>query len=398
VPRTTPSRRRRPRRTPAWWLFWGSAATILYTYAGYPLSVLVRGTLRPREVLTDDATPAVSLVIAAYNEVEVITSNLESAFGLDYPADRLQIIVASDGSDDGTNELLRAWDDPRLVVLELPRGGKNAALNAAVPHATGEIIAFTDADTVIEPGGLRALVAPFADPSVGAVSGDYRYPQDIEDAAGERAYWSFDRRMKRLQSLAGTMISATGAFYAIRRELFRPVPPGVSDDFFISVGAVEGGQRIVFAPDAVVTGPVTVSDDAEFQRKVRVIARGLLGVREVLGLLDPVRHGFYALQLGSQKVVRRLVGVPLLVAALTAPRLVRRGPLYQLAVAAQAGLHGLALAGFLLRRSSRGRARPLALPFYLDMVNVAGIVAAWQVLTGGGGDTWTTERAADDVA
>lgn len=386
------------RRAPARWLFWGSLATLAYTYAGYPLSVAVRGTLRPRAVRTADETPSVSLVIAAHNEADVIERNLTSAFALDYPPDRLQVVVASDGSDDGTNEVLRAWDDPRLVVLELPRGGKNAALNAAVPRATGEVVAFTDADTVLDRGALRALVAPFADPTVGAVSGDYRYPEDIDEAVGERAYWSFDRRMKGLQSRAGTMISATGALYAIRRELFREVPAGVSDDFFISVGAVEAGRRIVFAPDAVVSGPVTVSDGAEFERKVRVITRGLLGVRAARGLLDPRRHGFYALQLGSQKVVRRLVGVPLLIAAVTAARLASRGRLYRLAAAGQIVLHGLALAGLLLRGRPAGRAKPLALPFYLDMVNAAGILAAWRVVTGATGDTWTTERAPEPDA
>jgi GT2 family glycosyltransferase len=388
----------------AQWAVWGSVAAVVYAYVGYPVSVLLRSLCAPRSrehAAEDpvDATgpPPVTLVVAAYNEADMIREHLDSVLAMDYPRERLNVIVASDGSDDGTDEIVEAYArrEPSITFVPLPRGGKNAALNAAVPLAGTDLLAFADADTVVSPAALTKLVAPFADPSVGAVSGDYRYQDEIDGATGERAYWNFDRVLKGLQSRGGTMISATGALYAIRREHFRPVPAGVSDDFFVSTQAVLAGQRIVFAPEAIVSGPVTVSDDAEFERKIRVIVRGLRGVWAVRPLLNPLTHGLYTVQLASQKLVRRLLGVPLLVMALTAPFLVRRGRIYVLAVAAQVLVHGLAALGFLFRGRPLGHRRILSFPLYLDMVNAAGIVAAARALRPDHGDVWATERHPD---
>ena len=385
------------RRTWSWWVFWASIAATVYAYVGYPVLLLLRGIFFPRKFQRGEITPSVSLVIAAYNEADFITRNLDSVLALDYPADKLEILVASDGSDDGTNELVKAYNHPQLRLLELPRQGKNRTLNTAIGFAKGEIIAFTDADSIVRPDSLRRLIAPFADPSVGGVSGDYRYPKDIEEGVGERTYWSFDRWLKRIQSQAGNMISGSGQLYAIRREHFRPIPDGASDDFFVSVQPISNGQRLVFEPDAVVSGPVTVSDDAEFSRKIRVLIRGFNGVWEVRHMLNPLRYKFYALQLFSHKILRRLVGIPMIVAALSAPLLWRRGWLYKLATLGQFGLHGLAVIGYLLRGSNLGRKKFFSMPFFLDMVNVAGIIAFVRLLRGKRQDVWTTQRSTEET-
>ena len=288
----------------------------------------------------------------------------------DYPADRLEVIFASDGSDDGTDARVgeiwgRSSDGPRRTLLSLPRLGKNAALNAAAAAASGEILVFSDADSHLAPDAIRRLVAPLTDPSIGAAGGDFRYAG--RGGEGERAYWSFDRFWKRLSSRAGSMTSATGQIYAIRAALFEPAPDGVTDDFFVSTGAIAAGKRLWFAEDAVATGRVASSSRAEFRRKVRVMARGLASVWARRALLDPRRHGFYALQLFTHKVLRRALGVPVAVAFVCAIALAPVDPLYAGAAAIQALVHGAALAGWGLRashprRSARARAAALCRP------------------------------------
>lgn len=382
------------RSTPALWVFWGSIGFILYTYIGFPLLVALRGLLRPRPVQAAAHTPMVSLIIAAYNEADVIIRKLENAHALDYPHEQLEIIVASDGSNDGTAELVANYDSPLVRLVTLPRQGKNRTLNTVVPQARGEILVFSDADSMLEPVALHNLIAPFADPEVGGVAGDFHYTADLEEGAGEQAYWSLDRVLKQLESQGGNVTSATGQLYAVRRELFATLPSSVTDDFYTSTQAPAAHQRLVFEPKAMAYGAIAASSDAEFRRKVRVMTRGLRGVWLMRRLLNPFEHGFYAVQLMSHKVFRRLVGIPLLAMLLSAPLLWRRGWFYQLATLGQLGLHGAAGLGYLLRNNRLGKHKLLSLPFFFDMVNIAALIAAGNLLRGRRFDVWDAQRAA----
>jgi cellulose synthase/poly-beta-1,6-N-acetylglucosamine synthase-like glycosyltransferase len=385
------------RRTPSWWLFWGGVGTILYTYIGFPLLLLVRGLLFPRKVKYGQNLPSVSLIIAAYNEADYIIKKLDNAHAVDYPQDKLEIIVASDGSNDGTNELVQNYNSPQVRLLALPRQGKNRTLNTAVAQASNEILVFTDADSMLKPDALRHLVAPLADPTVGGVAGDYHYETTSEEGGGERTYWSVDRILKEMESRAGNVISATGQLYAIRREIFQKVPSGVTDDFYTSVRVVGAHKRLVFEPKAIVTGPVAASDDAEFHRKVRILTRGFNSVWESRHLLNPFEYKFYAVQLFSHKVLRRLMALPLLVTALSAPFLWGRGWIYKLATLAQWGVHGLALLGYLFRGTTLGRKKPLSVPFFFDMVNIAAVIALVNLMRGKRQDIWVTQRAPEQT-
>lgn len=384
------------KRTSNWWLFWGAGCLIIYTYIGFPLILALRGLLRPKPFERGQETPLVSLVIVAYNEAPVILKKLDNACSLDYPLDRLEIIVASDGSNDGMNELVAAYGADQVRLLVLPRQGKNRSLNAAVATAQGEILVFSDADSMLAPDALRHLVAPFNDPDVGGVGGDYYYATNTDEGTGERAYWNADRVLKRLQSRAENMTSATGQIYAIRRSLFKPVPMSVTDDFYTSVQVVSAHRRLVFEPRAVARGPVAASSNAEFKRKVRVMTRGLNGVRLSSHLLNPFQYGFFAIQLLSHKVLRRLMAIPLFVLAATAPLLWARGRFYRIATLLQFGLHAAALVGFLARGTRIGKSKIFSLPFFFDMVNIASLVAATNVLRGKRQDVWVTQRAAVD--
>jgi glycosyltransferase involved in cell wall biosynthesis len=383
-------------------VFWSAVGLAGWTYALFPAALWLRARLAPRPWRGADTTPPVSLVICAHNEAASIAARLENALALDYPRARLEVIVASDGSTDETLAIASRFEPRGVRLLRLPRQGKIAALNAAAAVASGEVLVFSDANSHYESGALRALLRPFADPGVGGVAGDQRYLRAGQHAGGtegERAYWSFDRQLKRWQSAAGSVTSATGAIHAVRRELFRAVPPGVTDDFYISASVVAQGRRLVFAEDAVAWEPTAVSSGGEFRRKVRVITRGLRGVCLLRELLDPFRHGFYSLQLLSHKVLRRLAVLPLAAILLATPWLWNAGHFYRVAALAQAAFYATAILGALpLPQSAlrspwlRRAARLFALPAFFCMVNAAAGLAALNVLRGRRIDVWEPQR------
>ena len=377
-------------------LFWSSCALVLYTYVLFPIVVFLRGLIVRRPYRSAEITPRVSMIVAAYNEAASIESKLANVLELDYPRDELEVIIASDGSNDGTNDIVREYASRGIRLLELPRQGKAAALNAAVEAATGEILVFSDANSLYAPDAIRALARPFADPEVGGVAGNQVYLPDGETTlkgGGEQGYWSFDRKLKTSQSAAGNTISATGAIYAIRRSLFQGVPVGVTDDFATSTSVIAQGKRLVFAPDAIAYEPVADSGSAEFRRKVRVITRGLRAVLLRRELLNPFNYGFYALQLFSHKVLRRLVVFPLLVLAIVSPTLWKRGLLYRGAALAQGAFYSAGLLGFLFEKRPLGRLKPLSFPFFFCMVNAASFMAALNILRGRRIDFWEPQRA-----
>jgi cellulose synthase/poly-beta-1,6-N-acetylglucosamine synthase-like glycosyltransferase len=306
------------------------------------------------------------------------------------------VIVASDGSSDGTDDVVRSRGGPGVRLLSLPRLGKIPTLNAAVAEASGEILVFSDANSMYERGAIRALVRPFADSRVGGVAGDQRYAKatsNADEGEGERAYWNIDRMLKQWQSLSGSVTSSTGAIHAIRSSLFRVVPSGVTDDFWISTNVVAQGTRLVFAEDAIAIEPAASSSGLEFSRKVRVMTRGLRGVWLMRELLDPFRHGFYSIQLLSHKVLRRLVFVPLAVLVVTAPLLWADGVTYRLATLGQIALYGAAAVGGVI--PSRGRfSRIASIPFFFCMVNAAAAVATWNLLRGKTIESWEPRREA----
>lgn len=366
-------------------LFWKSLGLIIYTYIGFPLLTLVQGFLRRKPIKKADITPSVSLIIAAYNEQDSIAERIENALAMDYPSDKLEIIVASDGSTDRTNAIGSSYSDPRLRFLALPRQGKIGVLNTAVPTSTGEILVFSDATSMFAPDALRLLVRSFADSTIGGVGGcQYYGTGESAASAGERSYWSFDRFLRDLQSHSGSMTSAGGAMYAIRRSLYTAVPVGASDDFLISARVVAQGYRLVFEPAAVVYETIATDDTAEFQRKVRVITQGLRSVWLLRELLNPFHHGWYALQLFTHKVLRRSVVWPLIVLFGATVNLYRSGErFYRLALYGQGLVYLSALLAFLLRSTALVNHKAwkiLALPYYFCLVNLASLRAWLRVL------------------
>lgn len=375
-------------------IFWLMVALIAYTYVGFPLLLLLRGWLWRRPYATSDATPKISMIIAAYNEEDVIGEKLDNILGLDYPSDLLEVIVASDGSDDRTNEIVASYAGKGVKLLALPRAGKASALNQAVAIATGDLLVFSDANSMYDRNALRALVRPFGDPQVGGVAGNQVYLKKNQHAssAGEHGYWNLDRLLKQAEDRAGNTISATGAIYAIRRSLFQPVPEGVTDDFVTSTRVIAQGYRLVFAADAIAYEPVAASSGREFGRKVRIMTRGLRAVIVMRELLNPLRYGFYAVQLFSHKVLRRLLVFAFIALFISNLFLLSHGVFYQITMVAQVMFYACALVGLFLGHTRLGRLKLFSYPFFIAMVYLAALMATINLLRGRTITSWQPQR------
>jgi glycosyltransferase involved in cell wall biosynthesis len=374
-------------------VFWGSTGLLVYVYVGFPLLVAVRGLLRGRPIARGGEPPHLTVVIPAFNEAGIILEKLENTLSLDYPADRVEVLVASDGSTDATNDLVKRFGGG-VRLLALPRIGKNRALSEAAAVATGDVLVFTDADTKLTRETLLRVTTPFADPEVGGVAGERRHGD--ESKPGRHGVAQGKHMLRSLMSRAGNVTSAEGQIYAVRRQLFRPVPENVPDDFWVSTRVVAAHRRLVYEPRAAsypFAGVSVVRDP--FERKIRMIGPQFRSYWLGRDLLNPGEYGFYSLQLVSHKLLRRLVFVPLIGLVLTAPGLRSSGRVYRAAALAQALLHGASLTGLLLRGTRLGRLPPLKTALAFDRNNVAAAVALVQQLGGmrPRDDMWEPQRA-----
>jgi glycosyltransferase involved in cell wall biosynthesis len=355
-------------------VFWGSLAGLAWTHAGYPLAAAALARRRARPVGETDWTPTVSVIVAAHDESPVIERRLENLLQLDYPSERLDVVVASDGSSDRTDELVEAIAarEPRVRLLRLPRGGKVVAQNAAVRETDGEILAFTDANATWAPDALRRLVRRFADPDVAYVCGRLR----LERADGtnrEGVYWRYELWLREQESLLGSITGGNGAIYAVRREDYVEVDPAFGHDLAFPYLMVQRGRRAVYAPGAVAFEKPTPTIETEYRRKVRMFehcwAITLRG--GMLRGLPPLYLG----QIVSHRLLRYGSGVLHLGLLGATAGLLGAGPLYRAALAGQAGFVALALA------------RP-GLPRYYALVTWATVVALANYARRGVPATW----------
>jgi cellulose synthase/poly-beta-1,6-N-acetylglucosamine synthase-like glycosyltransferase len=373
-----------------------SGAAVIWVYAGYPmlLLLLARTRARPRERRPTHKT--VSVIVAAHNEETVIEAKLANVLASRYPRALVEVVVVSDGSTDGTAEGARRAGADR--VLDLPRLGKITALNAGVEAATGEVLVFTDADSLLRPETLDELMANFADPAVGGVSANELSRIDADSsgvARGEGLYWRYEQWIKRLEDKVGSTVSASGRLYAVRRSLFRPsaVTAG-TDDFVISTQVLKAGRRLAFDERTIVLVDSPVDASQELRRRVRVMNRGLRAAFSLGKLLLPWRGGFYSVQVLSHKVLRRLVPFFLLAAFAASIWLTASGAVWWLLLGPQLAFYGLALVGWAGRKRPWARARPLWVPYYFCLVNAAAAAAVVSVLGGLRFERWNPARQA----
>jgi cellulose synthase/poly-beta-1,6-N-acetylglucosamine synthase-like glycosyltransferase len=350
-------------------LFWSAAGALAWTHAGYPFATAVLVRLRRRPVRAADVLPSVALIVTAHNEESVIERRVENLRTLDYPADRVEVVVTSDASTDRTDELAEAAG---ARVIRNPRGGKVAAQDRAVRETTGEIVAFSDANATWAPDALRQLVRVFADPDVAYVTGRVRY----EDAAGgnqEGVYWRFETWLRAQESQLGSLSGGYGPIYAVRRSEYVEVDPRYGHDLALPYLMVQRGRRAVYEPAALSSEKPTPSNESEYRRKVRmfehcwlIVLKGRMLRGQPLG---------YAIELVSHRHLRYASGVLHLVLLAASFALVRESRTYAVATGVQLGVVAAAAAG-------------VALPRYYVLITWATNVALWNYLRRGVPATW----------
>lgn len=372
-------------------LFVVSGLVVVYVYFGYPLLIWILSRLRPRPVAKGDAMPYVTLVIAVFNEEAVVARKIANSLALDYPADRLEVMFVSDGSTDGTAGIIRSAESSTVRLLELPRGGKAAALNAGAAAARGEILLFTDANVDLSPDSLRIMVKSFADPEVGGVSGKKKYVVKLgadTTEVGENLYWRWDQWQKKLESEIGSIFAADGTLYAVRRSLYVPIgDPAQADDIAISARIVLQGFRLLFEPEAVAWEEAPVEGLDEFRRKVRVTnhsVRALLNLGRALWT-----SGFYSVELISHKLVRHLIPFFLLALLFSSLWLAIDSTIFSALLLLQVGFYGIAFAGAALRKTSLGTKRIFSVPYYFCLVNAAALLGVLGIARGRRVRAWT---------
>ena len=376
-------------------LFWVSLGLAVYVYFGYPLVLMLLRQQRGEKPVALDTghAPPVTLIVSAFNEEDVIGEKIANSLALDYPADLLEVLVVSDASEDRTDEIVEASDDPRVRLLRMEeRGGKTLGLNAAAEAATGEVLVFSDANAMYRADAIRALTRNFADPDVGAVVGESTYSDAAnESEESESLYWRYETAIKRLESALGSAVGGDGAIYAIRRDLYQPMRADALSDFVNPCQIVQQGYRCIYEPAAVSVEEAAGTFDKEFRRKVRIVNRAWRAVMSMRSLLNPQKYGQFAFQLISHKLLRWLVMPMLVVTFVTNALLVGEGGIYTLAFFGQLVFYGLALIGASLVGTGP-LPRVLFIPYYFCLVNFASLRGIIEAYRGRTYTTWSTSR------
>lgn len=372
-------------------IFWLCLLLPVYAWLGYPLLLtLIAPLFRARRHAP--APPMnVSIIIAAHNEARHIEEKLRTLLAQDYQARSLQIILASDGSTDDTVACAHKVIDPRISVLDLPRQGKAATLNAGVALSTGEILVFTDADNQWSTDTLGQLLAPLADPQVGACAGHMLIPVPGKGLSlGDSLYRHYEGWLRKMENRTGCMVSADGALLALRRELFQQVPAEVNDDFFISTCAPVAFKRIVYVPQAQVSDLGVDEIAKQWRRRQRVTVGGLQSLAQRRELLNPWRYGLYAIALISHKLIRRLAPILLVPLLLSNVWLWNVHGFYRLSLIAQLLGYAMAIAGLL--DVQHRLPKPFRLAAFV-LVTLAGMsIGLWQFLRGQRYAQWNPEQ------
>ena len=363
--------------------FWCSAALVLYAYLGYPCALMMLSLVRNRPVLKAVSTPRVSFIITAHNEVGRIREKLDNTLAQNYPAENLEVIVASDCSTDATDSIVRGYDPPVRVVRTSERRGKEAAQQLAITESSGQILIFSDVATALRRDGVTQLVMNFADPTVGCVSSIDRFVDADGQVSGEGIYVRYEMFVRQLETRVNSLVGLSGSLFAARREVCRRWAADRQSDFSTLLNTVQLGLRGVLDPDAAGYYRNIKNDRREFERKIRTVVRGIAVLAANIRLLNPVRHPIFAWQLASHKICRWLVPFAMIAAAFTNAVIVQQSMLYQFTLGLQLGFYAAAFVGLVTP------ARSLRIPAYLVVANFA-ILSAWmRYARGERMTTWT---------
>ncbi|MGH3137448.1 MAG: glycosyltransferase family 2 protein [Gaiellaceae bacterium] len=362
--------------------FWGSLGALAWTHAGYPVAMGVLARLRPRPVRKAEITPSVALVVSAHDEEDVIGRRLENLLELDYPADRLEIVVASDGSNDATDAIVEeiATREPRVHLLRCPREGKVAAQHRSVRETASDVLAFTDANTEWKPDALRLLVSNLADPEVGYVCGQLRL-ESADGANLEGVYWRYEMWVRKQESACSSITAGNGAIYAVQRDAYVEDDPKFGHDFGFPYLMEQAKRRAVYEPGAIAVEKPAAEPEDEYGRKVRTIARALGHI--LTGRIFRRTRPLYMAELISHRVLRYSTGLLHIGLLVSNVALLGRAPFYRVFLALQLVGFGLAAAG-----RARLPVPGARLAYYYYVVTKATVAALVRYLRSGTPQMW----------
>lgn len=376
-------------------IFWISIAVILYSYLLYPLVLFVLSCIvqlkrlqaylfkgvdwRKAPPATCDL-PSVSFVVSAHNEGLNIRKRIENCFNLNYPEDKLEIIIGSDGSTDDTEGIVESFSHPRVKLFSYPRCGKINVLNKTIPRAKGEIVVLSDANTYFMPEALKQLIRHFSDAKVGAVSGELKLLSKDGQSQEEDAYWRYETILKFLENRIGGTLGANGAIYAIRKDLFNPISEDtIIDDFVIPMKIKERGYEVIYDYEARAHEEGAGEAEVEFERRIRIGAGGFQAIRHTWRLLD-FRRGSTALAYWSHKVLRWFIPF-LLILCFALNSMLLSAFLYIAIFFCQLLFYGLAVIGYFRRRKTSDK-KMFKIPFYFIYINLALLIGFFRFISG----------------
>ena len=367
------------------YLFWISAISLFLSYAGYPLWLLFLSLFGKVSPATGSSgfLPSVTLLISAYNEEKVIGEKIKNSLSLDYPSDKLSIVVVSDGSTDGTNTVVESFGarGVSLVIVE-ERRGKTHALNQVIPGIASDIVVFSDANTMYDAQAITQLATPFEDPRVGAVCGELTLHSPDGEMDTEALYWRYEQLLKRLESRTGGLTTFNGSIYAMRPALHQPMLPGAANDFQHALQLAGQKVKTLYQPEARGWEDTGSAPEVEFARRVRIISRGWRALFANSFVLNPFRVGVFCSKILLHKVLRWL-GPLFLFTVLATNFLLLTQLFYQVALAAQLLFYTLALLG-----AAGVSFGPVRAAYYFCLINAAAFWGLVRVVAGRDSSTW----------
>ena len=365
-------------------IFWLCVMGVIYIYIGYPVMIKFFSIYCQKTVIEGRCEPTVSILIAAYNEEKDIRLTIQNKIDLDYPKNKLEVIVVSDESEDNTDKIVESFSNaeiPVKLVRQQPRQGKTSGLNLIVPQAQGEILVFSDAKSIYQADALRHLVKNFSDPETGYVTGKMIYVNEDGSIVGDgcSAYMKYENIIRSCETSIGSVIGVDGGIDAMRTTLYKPLNADQLPDFVQPLKVIEQGYKVAYESKAILKENTVSDSDQEYRMRVRVALRAMWALYDMKHLMNPFRFGLFSLQLISHKLMRYFAFIPLIVLFGLNVVLFSDNVLYQVLMILQCLLYILACTGFLLRKKSSSSVF-LTLPYYFLLLNVASAHAFFRYL------------------
>jgi cellulose synthase/poly-beta-1,6-N-acetylglucosamine synthase-like glycosyltransferase len=374
--------------------FWLSLFLIVYVYFLYPLTIVILSLFMKREITKKPIFPFVSIIISAYNEEKHIKETIENKLNLEYPKNKFEIIVVSDGSIDKTDEIVQQLNGSNILFIrQEPRQGKTAALNMAVTKAKGDIIVFSDANSIYSENALKELVANFSDNSVGYVTGKMVYVNPDGSIIGDgcSVYMKYENYLRKIETAIGSVVGVDGGIDAIRKELFSPMRPDQLPDFVLPLKVIDKGHRVIYESAALLNEQALNRSNDEYKMRVRVSLRALNAIRDMRHLLNPFKYGLFAWQFMSHKLLRYCVFILIIGLYVFNLLIIQPNKLYFGIFLLQNIFYASALAGHYIDKKCKSPAI-FYIPFYFCLINLASAHAFWKLLNNQKQVMWAPRR------